>query len=273
MPMKPAVLSLVVLAAGVATASARPTLTISVYGVSQDSYKKALYAPFERKCGCSVVVETGNSSERLAKLEARRAAPVIDVAALADYDALAAARKGLIQPLDPSKLPNVEKLYDSARDPLGDGSAVGYTLYSTSVVFRADRARVASWADLVDDELKGRVALPNITTTQGPLTIHMLDKALDGATPDYATAISKLGESKANIVTFYERGAQITQLFRQDEIDAAVIGRFAWVALSKLKLPIVWSVPKEGQTGGMNVLTVVKGSRNVDLAHAFIDYL
>lgn len=272
MLLKSSTVALVLVGAGVATASAQPTLTVSVYGVSQDSYKKALYAPFEEKCGCTLVVEAGNSAERLAKLEARRDAPIIDVAALSDSDALVAARKGLIEPLDVSKLPNIEKLHDFARDPLGDHLAVGYTYYSTSVVFRSDRVRVASWADLLGDKLKGRVALPNISTTQGPLTLHMLDKAFGGATPDYATAIAKLGENKANVVTFYERGAQIAQLFQQDEIDAAVMGRFSWGLITKLKMPIVWGIPKEGQTGGMNVLTVVKGSKNAELAHRLIDY-
>jgi len=272
MSMKSAVAALVLIGAGAATATAQPTLTISVYGVSQDSYKKALYAPFEQICGCTLVVETGNSAERLAKLEARRDAPIIDVAALSDSDALVAARKGLIQPLIVSKLPNIDKLYDFAVDPLGDHLAVGYTYYSTSIVFRSDRVRLVSWADLLGDKLKGRVALPNISTTQGPLTLHMLDKAFGGQTSDYATAIAKLGDNKASVVTFYERGAQIAQLFQQDEIDAAVMGRFSWGLITKLKLPIVWSVPKEGQTGGMNVLTLVKGSKNVELAHRLIDY-
>ena len=46
------------------------TLTISVYAFAQDEYNQILYKPFEEKCGCKLVVETGNSVERLAKMEA-----------------------------------------------------------------------------------------------------------------------------------------------------------------------------------------------------------
>lgn len=270
--LKRVLLASAALLLSVTAASAGPTLTVSVYGVSQDAYKKDLYTPFEQKCGCTLVVETGNSSERLAKMEARKNDPVIDVAAIADFDALTAVRKDLVQPIDVSKLTSFAQLYDFAKDPVGGHNAIGYTFYSTSIVYRTDRVKISSWGDLFSPALKGRVALPNVSTTQGPLTLFMLDKALGGTTPDFATAIGKVGANKDAVVTFYERGAQIPQLLQQDEIDAAVIGRFGWAGVAKIGMPIAWATPKEGQTGGMNVLTLVKGSKNAELAHQFIDF-
>ncbi|WP_225769014.1 polyamine ABC transporter substrate-binding protein [Inquilinus sp. Marseille-Q2685] len=249
-----------------------PTLTISVYGVAQDAYRKDLYDPFEAICGCKLVVETGNSSERLAKLEANKASPVIDVAAIADFNALEAARKDLIQPIDVSKLSNYGALYDFAQDPIGGHLAVGYTFYSTSIVYRSDKVSISSWKDLFKPELAGRIALPNITTTQGPLAIYMIDKAEGGTTPDLKAGIDAVAAHREDVVTFYERGSQIPQLFEQEEILAAVVGRFGWANIKKLDLPIQWATPSEGQTGGMNVLTLVKGSRNEELALKFIDY-
>ena len=64
-----------------ATAADR-TLTISVYAFAQDDFKTLVYDPFEAKCGCKLVVETGNSVERLAKMEANKANPVVDLAAV-----------------------------------------------------------------------------------------------------------------------------------------------------------------------------------------------
>ncbi|MFD2236502.1 ABC transporter substrate-binding protein [Aureimonas populi] len=249
-----------------------PTLTISVYGIAQDAYSEALYRPFEAQCGCTLVVETGNSSERLAKLEANAGAPVIDVAALADFNALEAAQAGLLQPIDTSKLSNYEAIYDFAKDPVGGAMAVGYTFYSTSIVYRSDLVSIESWKDLFQEGLAGRVALPNITTTQGPLAIYMIDKAEGGTTPDLAAGIAAIGEHRDDIVTFYERGSQVPQLLQQEEIAAAVVGRFGWANIAKLDLPVEWAEPVEGQTGGMNVLSIVKGTQNEELAHRFIDY-
>lgn len=59
---------------------------------------------------------------------------------------------------------------------------------------------------------------------------------------------------------------------QQEEILAAVVGRFGWPGIKKINMPIAWATPKEGQTGGMNVLALAKGAKQSDLALKFIDY-
>lgn len=260
------------LAAGAAQAQDK-TLTISVYGVSQDAYKEALYAPFEAKCSCKLVIEMGNSSERLAKLESNAAAPVVDVIAFSDANAVEAAAKGLTAPLDPAKLASLPDLYEFARDPVGGNMAVGYTFYGTSIVYDSDVIdSVDSWLDLFGDALKGQVALPNISTTQGPLALYMIETALGSDDPKFGKAIDLVAEHRDDIVTFYEKGGQIPQLMQQGEIAASVIGRFGWANLAKTVPSARWAAPKEGVSGGMNVLALVKGAREPELAQQFIDY-
>ncbi|MFX6170876.1 hypothetical protein ABTF49_18425, partial [Acinetobacter baumannii] len=88
----------------------------------------------------------------------------------------------------------------------------------------------------------------------------MLGKAIGKDTPDLAGAIEAVGEKKDDIVTFYVKSSQLVQLMQQEEIWAAPIGRFSWAPFTKLDLPLAWATPKEGQTGGMNVLVVPKGT-------------
>jgi putative spermidine/putrescine transport system substrate-binding protein len=248
------------------------TLTISVYALSQDDYNNIVYAPFEQKCGCKLVVETGNSVERLAKMEANKANPVIDMAVISMADALAAARAGIIDKIDTNKLTNYDKLYDIAKDPNGDGMSVGYTFYATSVIYRADKMKIESWTDLLKPEVASHLAFPNISTNQGPPALYMLGKALGKDSPDLKAAIDAIGERKDDIVTFYDKSSQLVQLMKQEEIWAAPIGRFNWAPFTKLGLPIAWATPKEGQTGGMNVMVVPHGSKNRDLALEFMDF-
>lgn len=248
------------------------TLTISVYAFAQDDFKTLVYDPFEKQCGCKLVVETGNSVERLAKMEANKANPVVDMAVVSMADALSASRKGLVEKIDPSKLTNFGKLYDLAKDPNGDGMSVGYTFYATSIAYRSDKMKIESWADLLKPEYVGHVAFPNVTTNQGPPALYMLGLALGKDTPDLKGAIEAVGEKKDDIVTFYEKSSQLIQLMQQEEIWAAPIGRFSWAGFTKLDLPVAWATPKEGQTGGMNVMVVTKGSKNQDLALQFMDF-
>ncbi|ANL73486.1 spermidine/putrescine ABC transporter substrate-binding protein [Rhizobium phaseoli] len=272
--MKKALIAAVALSAlsPFGASAAERTLTISVYAFAQDDFKRLVYEPFEAKCGCKLVVETGNSVERLAKMEANKASPVIDLAAVSMADALAAARAGLIDKVDTAKLSNFAKLYDIAKDPNGDGMSVGYTFYATSIAYRSDKMKIDSWADLLKPEYVGHVAFPNVTTNQGPPALYMLGQALGKDTPDLKGPIEALGEKKDDIVTFYEKSSQLVQLMQQEEIWAAPIGRFSWAGFTKLDVPVAWATPKEGQTGGMNVLVVTKGSKNQDLALQFMDF-
>lgn len=263
--------SVLALVAGQASAADR-TLTISVYAFAQDEFKELVYTPFEQKCGCKLVVETGNSVERLAKMEANKANPVVDMAVVSMADALQATRSGLIDKIDTAKLSNFNKLYDIAKDPNGDGMSVGYTFYATSIVYRTDKMKIESWADLLKPENVSHVAFPNVTTNQGPPALFMLGKALGKETPDLKDAIAAVGEKKEDIVTFYVKSSQLVQLMQQEEIWAAPIGRFSWAPFAKLGLPLAWATPKEGQTGGMNVMVLAKGSKNQDLALEFMDF-
>ena len=248
------------------------TLTISTYSFAQDAYKEALYDPFEAICDCNLVIETGNSVERMSKIEANAADPVIDMAVISSHDALALARKDLLTPLDISQLSNHSKLYPAAQDPIGGNMAVGYTFYASSIVYRTDLVEIDSWADLLDEELAGNVALPNITGTQGPLTLMMLNKAAGNDGTDFTGVISDIGTHADDIVTFYSRSSELAQLMNQEEVIAAPVGRFAWSRFKSSPLPFAWAEPEEGQAGGMNVMIMTKGNGNEELAHEFMDF-
>jgi len=257
---------------GTGAAAAEGRLVISVYGFAQDEFKALVYDPFEALCECELVVETGNSVERLAKLEARKDDPEIDMAVMSTHDALAASRAGITQPIDVARLSNHAKLYDIAKDPLGDHLGIGYTFYATSIAYRSDKVEIESWGDLFKPELAGRVAFPNVTTNQGPPALHMLGKAMGDDGAELAAPIAAVAERRDDIVTFYERSSQVAQLMQQEEILAAPIGRFAWSAYTKMDLPMAWATPSEGQTGGMNVMILTEGAKNEDLAYEFMDY-
>ncbi len=251
---------------------AQQQVVVSTFGINQDAFQRILFKPFEAECQCKVVVESGNNADRLAKLEARKDSPNVDMAVFLDFTGLEAANKGLTEKIDTSKLTNFGKLYDFAKDPLGNGMGVGYTAFGTSIVYRTDKLKeFTSWKDLWRPELKGRVAIPNITTSQAPNVIMMADKAFGGSSANFAGGIDKLAELKPNIVTFYERGAQVVTLFAQDEIWAAPVGRFNWGNLKKTNLPLAWMRPAEGEAGGVNVMIMIKGTKQADLVHRLMD--
>lgn len=250
------------------------TLVLSTYGLNNDLFKKDVYEPFQARCGCVIVLETGNAANRLAKLEARRENPNVDLLQITDFLALEASNKGLLQTIDTGRLKNLDQVYDFGRDPLHNRQAVAYTLYSVGLVVRSDKpsATVTSWKDLSQPALKGHLMLADITGNQGLAQLFMLDRAWGGMATDLGTGLQKIGEMKAGTVTYYTQTAQMTALFAQDEAWVAPVGRFGWLNLKKTGKPLKWVVPREGQVGMMNVMGIVKGSRNADLALQLIDF-
>ena len=268
-----AALLVVAIAASAATAQTR-TLVLSTYGLNGDLLKKHVYDPFKARCGCELLIETGNVAERMAKLEARRNNPSVDLIQMPDFTALEASNKGLLARIDGAKLKNLDQVYDFGRDPLRNGEAVAYTVYAVGLVVRSDKPSnaIASWKDLWRPELKNHLLLANITGNQGLATLYMADRAWGGLATDMSTGMAKLAEIKGNAVTFYTQTAQMTALFAQDEAWVAPVGRFAWLNLKKTGKPLRWVVPSEGQLGMMNVLAIPKGSKNADLAQQLIDF-
>ena len=267
----------VALAAGLLAGSAlaqQRTLVLSTYGLNNDLFKKHVYEPFSKRCGCEIVLETGNAADRLAKLEARRANPNVDVVQVTDFLALEASTKGLFEPIDYARIRNLDQIYDFGRDPLRNRQAIAYTLYSVGLVVRTDKASagIASWKDLWKPELKGHLMLANVTSNQGLAQLFMIDRAFGGFGGDMATGFAKLGEVKGNVVTYYTQTAQMTALFAQDEAWVAPVGRFGWLNLKKTGKPLAWVVPREGQIGMMNTMSIVKGTKNAELAHQLIDF-
>jgi putative spermidine/putrescine transport system substrate-binding protein len=251
------------------------TLNVSFFAFNVDLINKNINQPFEKKYGAKIVYDTGNNADRLAKLIARKDNPNIDVVAFSTEFLLRAVQAGVIQPYDPAKLKNLDQLYDWAKDPLGNRMGVGYTISGYTLFYRSDKVKepITSWKDLWRPELKGYISLPDITTTNGPATIVLIAKAYGGDLNNDQIAWDKLAELKPSLVTAYKNSAELITLVQQDEVWVSGYSKFAWGNLLNTKKPLQSVVPKEGIVGFINTLSVVKGTPNADLAHAYIDFM
>jgi putative spermidine/putrescine transport system substrate-binding protein len=250
------------------------TLTLSMWGYNMDLLEKNYIKPFEQKYGVKIVNETGNNADRLTKLKARKDNPIVDVVFFAGNYAYQAINEGLVTPYDPAKIPNLKKIISAAVDPLGGKYAVGYSISHLGIFYRTDKtAPVTSWRDLSRIDLKGFLSVPGITTSFGPGLIYMLSKAWGSGTGDTETGWAKMAELAPNLVTAYNNSSELNSLITQEEVYAAPYTSFSWGDIEKTGHPVASVIPKEGLVGTFSVVSVVKGSKNMDLAHLFIDFL
>ena len=271
--------------APMAVAQDTQTLTVSIWGFNLDVLEENVFAPFEEMHNVDIVLDTGNNSDRLARLLAEGENSTIDVVHFATQFTYLADQEGVLQPYDADKLENLDELYDWAQDPLGNLAGVGYTVNSLSLIYRSDliEDEVTSWADLLRDDVAGYVSIPEMSTTFGPATLIMIDRALamqeldegeelGAINYDADAAWEALPQLADNLVTTYIRSSALTTLVQEEEVRLAPYASFAIGNLMNTGHDLTAVIPDEGAVGQTNMISITAATDKVDLAHAYIDW-
>lgn len=250
-------------------------LVVSTWGFNMETIDENFTRPFEEMYNVKVVYETGNNSDRLAKLVARKDNPNVDVVHFAGAFTFEALEQGLLQPLDPSLLENYGELYDWAQDPYGNNAGVSYAISSYLLIYRTDKISepITSWADLLREDIKGYVTVPELATTNGPATIVMLAQSAGGDVDNPEPGWELAAGLADQVVTTYSRSSELTSLIQEEEVWLAPYSSFAIGNLLGTGHPLQMVIPEEGVPGAPSVVSIVAGSEKADLAHKYIDFL
>lgn len=248
-------------------------LKVSTFSFNAELLQKNIYDPFMEATGCKLIVEGGKNAERVTKL--KETPNSFDVIVIGDFFVADLIEEGLLETMEYSKLTNLDALYENAQAPFGAEYGPAYTFNRLGIVY--DKAacpiEITSWADLWNPELEGAVAIPDITTTSGPLFYYSVAKT-EGLEPgkDDDAIFAKLAELKPNIMKTYTSANDTITMLNQGEISVAVLLDFSYTAAKSASEDYVWVDPTEGNYSGYNTLNIVKGCQNKELAQAFIDF-
>ena len=250
------------------------TLTISTFAFNAELLQKNIYDPFMEMTGCTIVADGASNAVRVTKL-AEAAEGDYDVVIIGDMFVKQLMAEGKIDTLDASKLTNLSAVYDNAKAPMGEGYGPAYTFNRLGIVYDPDTCpvEIKSFADLWNPELKDYIAIPAITTTSGPLFYYGVAAAF-GLEPgkDDAAIFAKLAELKPNVKSTYTSANNTITMLNQGEICVAVLLDYSYTTAKSANPAYVWVNPAEGMFGGYNMLNIIKGSKNKELAEAFIDF-
>src|SRR5579863_10147136 len=259
------------------------TLSLLVWeGYADPSFLQA----FEQAHNCKVVAAyMGSSDELVAKLRGGSASNY-DVISPSSDVATSIVRAGLAVPLDLSQIPSYNQLSARLRDsPLvkADGKTYGVPfvwgpnplLYDTTAFAQPPD----SWSILWDKKYKGKISLWDELSS-----VYMAAQILGYDKPDPSQLYNlsdvqleavrkKLVEMKPNIRKYWSTGGELTNLFQNHEIIAAMGWPLMTNQLLKLNYPIGETIPKENTTGWIDHLMITAESAHKDLAQAFLEYM
>lgn len=248
-------------------------LRISTFAFNAELLQKNVYEPFEAATGAKLIVEGGKNAERATKV--KESPDNYDIIIIGDSFVADLIQDGIIDTVDSSKITNLDAVYDKAKAPMGEEYGPAYTFNRLGIVY--DKAtcpiEITSWEDLFNPELEGSIAIPDITTTTGPLFYYGIAK-MAGLTPgqDDEAIFEKLEELKPNVMKTYTSANDTITMLNQGEISVAVLLDYVYTTAKSASEDYVWVDPAEGVYSGFNMVNIVKGCKNRELAEAFLDF-
>jgi spermidine/putrescine-binding protein len=260
------------------------TLSLLVWeGYADPSFIKG----FEEQCHCKVTASyMGSSDELVAKLRGGSAGNY-DVISPSSDVATSLVATGLAAEIDLSQVPTYAEISPKLKEiPLVkmDNKVYGVPfvwgpnplLYNSNTFNGKDPD---SWAVLWNKEFKGKISVwDDLSTVYMAAQILGYDKpdpsALYNLTDEQlANVKKKLLELKPNIRKIWATGGELTNLFQNKEIVAAMGWPLMTAELRKQKFPIGETIPKENTTGWIDHLMITAASQQKALAHQFIEYM
>jgi spermidine/putrescine-binding protein len=259
------------------------TLNLLVWeGYADSSFVHA----FEEQNHCKVSASyMGSSDELVAKLRGGSAG-TYDVISPSSDVATSIASAGLAAPLDLAKLPGYSQLSPQLTSlPLvrlkGQVYGVPFMwgpdpmIYDTTAFPRPPE----SWNIFWDPKYRGKISVWDDLST-----VYMAAQVLGYDKPDPSQLYNltdaqldavkkKLLEMKPNIRKMWSTGGELTNLFQNHEVVAAMGWPLMTNQLRKVNYPVGETIPKENTTGWIDHLMITAGSENRDLAYKFLEYM
>jgi spermidine/putrescine-binding protein len=241
---------------------------------------------FEESHHCRVTASyMGSSDDLVAKLRGGSASNYDAISPSSDV-ATSIAHTGLAEPLDLTKIPTYLQLSPKLRDlPLVkiNGQTFGVPfmwgpnplLYDTTVFPQPPD----TWAIFWDPKYKGKISVWDDLST-----LYMAAQLLGYDKPDpshlynlsddeLAAVKQKLLALKPNVRKLWSTGGELTNLFENHEIIAAMGWPLMTNQLRQANFPIAETIPRENTTGWIDHLMITKASPNKDLAYDFLEFM
>ncbi|WP_027184989.1 extracellular solute-binding protein [Desulfovibrio inopinatus] len=232
---------------------------------------------FTKETGIQVHLSTYDSNEAM-YAKVKLAGQGYDlIVPSSDYVSLMRQQE-LLLPLDKSKLTNFanldSKFVNQSFDPENIFS-VPYMWGSTSITVntgKIDEHAVTSVADLWKPELSGKLLLPNEPRETFTLALKLLGYSVNETNPAHLEeAYQKLRELFPHVKVFDSDSPK--QALLSGEVAVGVVFNGEAFIANQEDSAITYVYPPEGYSLWLDSLCIPKGAKNVDEAHAFINYL
>jgi spermidine/putrescine transport system substrate-binding protein len=187
-------------------------------------------------------------------------------------------RQDMLLPLDKSKLTNfanlAKKFTDQPFDP-DNTFSVPYMWGSTAIAVNTateEGKAVTSFEDLWNPALKGHLLLPNDVREVFTIALKTLGYSLNDTDPAHLEQAFEKLKSLIPAVRVFDSDSP-KQALLSGEVSVGVVWNGEAFVANQENPEIKYIYPAEGYSLWLDSLCIPKGAKNLDEAHAFLNYL
>lgn len=232
---------------------------------------------FTKQTGIKVKYSTYDSNEAMYAKVKTAGTSSYDIIVPSTYFVNKMSREGLLAKIDKTKLSNYQnldkKLLSKPFDPNNDYS-IPYLWGSTGISYNASlvKENIDSWKNLWNSEYKNSVLLNDDMREVFGLALKVLGYSANSTNPkEIEQAYGKLKELLPNVKMFYSESQK--QVYLNEEVKLGMNFNGEGFMANEENSDIKYIYPKEGALVWIDSLVIPKGAKNIDNAHAFINYL
>ncbi len=241
-----------------------------------DEVPQEILEDFEKATGITVTLDTFDSNESLiAKLEA--GASGYDLIEPSQYAVQILEKKGLVEPLDHSKIPNrgnLSEVFQNISFDPGNKVSIPFIWGTTGLAYNSDCVKepITSWKALWDEQYKGRIYMLDNMLAAYIAGLQVNGFKANTTNPDeIAKATQTLIDQKPLLAGY--NASNFAELVSSGE--ACVVEAWSGSVLQVIEEnpKVHYVLPDEGGTMWVDGFSIPKGAKNVENAYKFLNYI
>ncbi|MEI7443757.1 MAG: ABC transporter substrate-binding protein [Burkholderiales bacterium] len=258
-------------ATGFAFAQAKSVSATTYPGAWESAHRGILLPAFQKASGASTSLVASLAVDTVSKIVASKANPPFDVIILDEGPYLAALNQDIFEKLPVDRIPNMKDLPPKFVDPRGLGAFVSGQIIG--IAYNTDKIKTPpkSWNDLLKPEYKGRVGLAGMGSTLMSAWMAEIAKLNGGSEENMEPAFAFVKKLLPNVSAVAANPGALATLFQQDQIDISIHYNNNVGDLQAKGVPVALARPDTNYIHIKSTMHIVKGSKNVDLAAAYIN--
>lgn len=261
-----AVAGLVAALAGWTGVASAADLTVGAFGgVWEQSLRKCVVEPWQKKTGKSVDITLGAPVQWLNQIAASPGRPPLDVVYNPTETSLDAIGRGLVDKFTTEKVPNMADLVPQFAS-IGDGYGTVHNFGAMGIIYNATTVKdpPKTWKEFVEGTIAGKwkATMPSINYPSGGLTISVWQFAdmYGGGVDNIQPGIDVLKKMRAaGNLSFWSDPNQVLNGLKSGDVDMALYwdGR-AWSFIDDGNTEFKYYNPKPGAVVAMTWIQKVK---------------